>query len=231
MAKAAGATLLRGGAFKPRTSPYAFQGLGVAGLEILAGVREADRPAGRHRGRRRPRRARRRRVRRHAAGRHPQHGQLRAAPGRRRVRQAGAAQARDDRDHRGVADGGGVHRPARQPRRRPVRARHPHLRAGHPQHPRHLRGAGGAGDQPPADHRRPVARRRPQGPGRARSPGRRSRWVPTASSSTSTRTPSRRSATGRRRCSAPTSASSPRPYGGSPRRSAGSSAASLVGRG
>ena len=31
MAKAAGATLLRGGAFKPRTSPYAFQGLGVEG--------------------------------------------------------------------------------------------------------------------------------------------------------------------------------------------------------
>jgi 3-deoxy-7-phosphoheptulonate synthase len=33
--KAAGATLLRGGAFKPRTSPYAFQGLGRRGLEIL----------------------------------------------------------------------------------------------------------------------------------------------------------------------------------------------------
>jgi 3-deoxy-7-phosphoheptulonate synthase len=41
MAKAAGATMLRGGAFKPRTSPYAFQGLGVAGLEILSSVREA----------------------------------------------------------------------------------------------------------------------------------------------------------------------------------------------
>ncbi len=40
MAKAAGATLLRGGAFKPRTSPYAFQGLGIKGLEILADVRE-----------------------------------------------------------------------------------------------------------------------------------------------------------------------------------------------
>ena len=36
MARSAGATLLRGGAFKPRTSPYAFQGLGVRGLEILA---------------------------------------------------------------------------------------------------------------------------------------------------------------------------------------------------
>ncbi|GAA4721398.1 3-deoxy-7-phosphoheptulonate synthase [Nocardioides conyzicola] len=41
MAKSAGATILRGGAYKPRTSPYAFQGLGVAGLEILADVREA----------------------------------------------------------------------------------------------------------------------------------------------------------------------------------------------
>jgi 3-deoxy-7-phosphoheptulonate synthase len=39
MAKAAGATILRGGAYKPRTSPYAFQGLGVAGLEILSDVR------------------------------------------------------------------------------------------------------------------------------------------------------------------------------------------------
>ena len=40
MSKVAGATLLRGGAFKPRTSPYAFQGLGLRGLEILAAVRE-----------------------------------------------------------------------------------------------------------------------------------------------------------------------------------------------
>ena len=34
--KAAGATMLRGGAFKPRTSPYAFQGLGEEGLRILS---------------------------------------------------------------------------------------------------------------------------------------------------------------------------------------------------
>ena len=31
--KAAGANMLRGGAFKPRTSPYAFQGLGSTGLD------------------------------------------------------------------------------------------------------------------------------------------------------------------------------------------------------
>jgi 3-deoxy-7-phosphoheptulonate synthase len=38
--KAAGATILRGGAFKPRTSPYAFQGLGVEALRYLAEARE-----------------------------------------------------------------------------------------------------------------------------------------------------------------------------------------------
>src|SRR5437867_13305300 len=36
-----GARFFRGGAFKPRTSPYAFQGLGEEGLKILAEVREA----------------------------------------------------------------------------------------------------------------------------------------------------------------------------------------------
>ncbi len=38
--KEAGARLLRGGAYKPRTSPYSFQGLGEEGLKILAEVRE-----------------------------------------------------------------------------------------------------------------------------------------------------------------------------------------------
>ena len=38
--KSAGAVLFRGGAFKPRTSPYSFQGLGEEGLRILAQVRE-----------------------------------------------------------------------------------------------------------------------------------------------------------------------------------------------
>ncbi len=121
MAQAAGATLLRGGAYKPRTSPYAFQGLGEEGLRILAEVREetglpivteiVDAA------RRRPGRV----LRRHAAGRHAQHGQLRAAAGGRPVRQAGDAQARHAGHHRGVADGRGVHRAARQPRHRAVR--------------------------------------------------------------------------------------------------------------
>ena len=33
--KAAGATVLRGGAFKPRTSPYSFRGMGLDGLKLL----------------------------------------------------------------------------------------------------------------------------------------------------------------------------------------------------
>jgi len=41
MVKEAGAHILRGGAYKPRTSPYSFQGLGVKGLEYLAEAREA----------------------------------------------------------------------------------------------------------------------------------------------------------------------------------------------
>ena len=39
MVKNAGATMLRGGAFKPRTSPYSFQGLGLKGLKILEKAR------------------------------------------------------------------------------------------------------------------------------------------------------------------------------------------------
>ena len=38
--KASGANLLRGGAFKPRTSPYSFQGLGLEGLDILYEVKK-----------------------------------------------------------------------------------------------------------------------------------------------------------------------------------------------
>ena len=38
--KSQGALILRGGAFKPRTSPYSFQGLGEAGLRLLAEARD-----------------------------------------------------------------------------------------------------------------------------------------------------------------------------------------------
>lgn len=41
LVKESGAVILRGGAFKPRTSPYAFQGLGEEGLKLMAKAREA----------------------------------------------------------------------------------------------------------------------------------------------------------------------------------------------
>ena len=95
---AAGARMLRGGAYKPRSSPYAFQGLGVEGLKLLRKAREetglaivtevmseedvdSDRRV----------------CRSHASG-HAQHGELRAARKTGRMRAAGAAEARDDRD-------------------------------------------------------------------------------------------------------------------------------------
>jgi 3-deoxy-7-phosphoheptulonate synthase len=40
--KAAGASFLRGGAFKPRSSPYAFQGMGIPGLQIMREAAEAN---------------------------------------------------------------------------------------------------------------------------------------------------------------------------------------------
>ena len=91
---AAGSTMLRGGAFKPRTSPYAFQGLGVEALAILREAREetglpivtelldprqVDEVA---------------RRRRRDPDRRPQHAELPAARGARPRRRAGAAQAR-----------------------------------------------------------------------------------------------------------------------------------------
>ena len=75
----AGATLYRGGAFKPRTSPYSFQGLGAEGLKILARVRGRNGPADRDRGARHRDRGPRRGVRRLPPGRRPQHAELLAA--------------------------------------------------------------------------------------------------------------------------------------------------------
>ena len=50
--KREGARVLRGGAFKPRTSPYSFQGLGLPALELLHEAHDDVRPAGHQRGRR-----------------------------------------------------------------------------------------------------------------------------------------------------------------------------------
>ena len=123
-----GATLLRGGAYKPRTSPYAFQGLGQEGLRLLAEAKAetglpvvtelmdlGDTDA----------------VMEVAdvvqiGARNMQNYPLLAEVGR--VGQARAAQARPVLDARRAADGGRVHPQGRQRRRDALRARDPHVR-------------------------------------------------------------------------------------------------------
>ena len=92
--KKAGATALRGGAFKPRTSPYSFQGLKEEGLKLLATARDETGlavvtevvAAGRRR--------HRLQIRRRAPNRRPQHAELPAARSRRPHQARRPAQAR-----------------------------------------------------------------------------------------------------------------------------------------
>ena len=180
MAKSAGATILRGGAFKPRTSPYAFQGLGVAGLRDPRRRPRGDRAADRHRGRRRARRA--------VVAEHADMLQI----GTRNMANFGLLQAVGEAGKPVLLKRGmtatieewlmAAEYIAQRGNLDVVLCErgHPDLRAGHPQHPRHLRGPGRPGGQPPADHRRPLARGRPQGPRRARCRGPRSPSAPTA---------------------------------------------------
>ncbi len=107
--KAAGATALRGGAFKPRTSPYSFQGLKEEGLKLMAAARDAtglaivtevvateDVPLV----------ARYADVLQIGAA---QHAELSLARGGRRYGSPGATQAWAQRDDRRVAAGGRIH--------------------------------------------------------------------------------------------------------------------------
>ena len=77
--KAAGANIFRGGAFKPRTSPYAFQGMGEDGAEAAARDGRQVRPAGRDRGDGPAVRRGGRALRRHDPDRCAEHAELRAA--------------------------------------------------------------------------------------------------------------------------------------------------------
>ena len=146
--KAAGATVLRGGAFKPRTSPYSLPGARPAGPPA-SWPRPASGPACRsitevmepgqveH-------------VAEYAdilqiGARNMQNYSLLMAVGQDRP--ARPPQARPLGHDRGMADGRRVRHVERQPERDPVRARHPDLRDGHPQHARHH----GRAADPPAD--------------------------------------------------------------------------------
>ena len=87
---AAGAKILRGGAYKPRTSPYDFQGMEEEGLKLLAKAREATGLAVITEVMSRWRRRTGRRIRRHHAGGRAQHAEFRAAESPGQMRPAGA---------------------------------------------------------------------------------------------------------------------------------------------
>jgi hypothetical protein len=170
MARAAGASLLRGGAYKPRSSPYAFQGLGEAGLKILADVRtETGLPV---------------------VTEVVDPGDVDLVASYADMLQVGTRNMQNFPLLQAVGGVGkpvmlkrgmnatieewlmAADRPARQPGHRAVRARHQDVREGHQEHARHQRGAGRAAAVAPAGDRGPVTLRRPPGPGAAAVPGR-----------------------------------------------------------
>ena len=124
---ACGAKLLRGGAFKPRTSPYDFQGLEAEGLKLLAQAKRAtglaiitevmsDRDVDL--------------VAEYAdvlqiGARNMQNFALLKTLGK--CGRRGAVEARHELHHPGTADVGRIRCGARQSQRHPVRARHPHF--------------------------------------------------------------------------------------------------------
>ena len=165
MAQAAGATMLRGGAFKPRTSPYAFAGLGLRRHRDPRRRRRRHRHARGERGRRPPRRRRSSpstsTCSRSAPATWPTPALLHAVGD---CRAAGAARARDEAtveewlmaaEH--VAQRGNLEIVLCE---RGIRT----FETADPPHPGPVRGAGGPGRQPPARGRRPLPRRGPQGP-------------------------------------------------------------------
>ena len=173
--KKPGAHVLRGGAYKPRTSPYSFQGLGEEGLEILAEARELTGlpvvtevmspeqvAAGGA-------------LCRHAPDRRAQHAELRPAAGGRREPDtrccSSAAISATIEELLMAAEYILSHGNRRVD---PVRARHPHLRNRHPQHHRHQRHPGAQIAHPPAGHPRPQPLAPGTGNSSRRSPGRRS---------------------------------------------------------
>ena len=149
--RAAGARILRGGAYKPRTSPYEFRGLGVQGLEILATAREETglaiitevmTPADVETDLR---------LHRHLPDRCSQLPELHSARGSRQSRQTGHAQTWNEHVDRGMAARRRICPRAGQSERDLLRTRYPNLRNPDTQHFRHRGRAGSAGALAPAD--------------------------------------------------------------------------------
>ena len=217
----AGATLLRGGAYKPRTSPYAFQGLGQEGLRLLAEAKaETGLPIV------------------------TELMDMRDLDAVLEVADVVQIGARNMQNYPLLAEIGRSGRPALlkrglsstldellmaaeyilkegNPNVMLCERGHPHVRDRLPLHARPDGRAGAQGALAPARDRRPQPRRRPARPRRCRCRWPPPRSAPTASSSRCTRTPTRRSATGRRRCAPRTSPST---------RSAVERAAALAGK-
>ena len=131
-----GAQILRGGAYKPRTSPYAFQGLGETGIDLMTKARaETGMPIVSEMTDASQMEFFEEHVDLIQIGSRNMHNftLLRAA---RSGPNARAPEARLRRDDRRVADGRRVHPQRRQQQRDPVRARHPHLRTRNAQHAR-----------------------------------------------------------------------------------------------
>ncbi len=160
LVKAAGGQILRGGAFKPRTGPHSFQGLGLEGLKLL---RLAGDAAGL------PVITEVMRI-----------EQLEAVCRYADILQIGA---RNMQNFDLLKEVGKLHRPVLLKRGLSATIEeflaaaeyivaegngqvilcergHSHLRARHPQHPRPVGHSAGAGDEPPADHRRSESRHR-----------------------------------------------------------------------
>ena len=157
--RAAGAAALRGGAFKPRSSPYSFQGLGKKGLELLALARRETGLADRHRSDGRRGRGAGGRVRRLHPDRRAQHAELFAAPCRAArcnkpvlLKRGLAATIQELAAERGVRAREG------NPTGDPLRARRAHLRQRGAQHVRPHRDPDRAAAVAPADHRRSEPR-------------------------------------------------------------------------
>ena len=122
-----GAQIFRGGAYKPRTSPYSFQGLGEEGLKILAKVREetgllivteatdiTNIETGRT-------------IYRYHSDRRPEHAKLCSSEAGRSDFQTDPPEARICRHHRRTVDVGGIYHVRRQQPDYSLRTGNPHL--------------------------------------------------------------------------------------------------------
>ena len=151
--------------------PALVPGSGCRGAEVAGRGWPFGGSAGDHRGAAHRRHRRHQGARRHAADRRAQHAELRVAARGRSHADAGAAQARAVGDHQGVVVRGRLHPGRGQPPGGVVRARHPHVRDGDPQHAGRRRGRGAQGAFAVAGDRRSFARCGAPRVGRAVGPG------------------------------------------------------------